>query len=109
MAEFEAGSGEPLQSGKVRNFDFATVVGAFDAAGQVNNWSLTDALLDAHLAASDSEALGGDLAYQYAVNGTLAGIGATAAQDVLNAPQFGSGTQSLRPLEELQQGKNRLS
>ncbi len=109
MADFEASSGESLLSGKVQTFDFAAVVNAFDAARQINKWSLTDALLDAHLAASDSEALGGDLAYQYAVNGTLAGIGATAAQDVLNAPQFGSGTQSLRPLEELQQGKNRLS
>jgi len=30
-------------------------------------------------------------------------------QDVLNAPQFGTGTQTLRPLDELQQGPNRLS
>ena len=30
-------------------------------------------------------------------------------QDVLYAPQFGTGTQTLRPLKDLQQGPNRLS
>ena len=81
----------------------------FSPAGQVDHRSLTNALLDAHLGGSDSEAMGGDLAYQYRVNGMLSGIGASAAQDVLNAPQFGAGTQTLRPLDELQQGPNRLS
>ena len=68
-----------------------------------------NALLDAHLAGSDSEAIGGDLAYQYGLNGTLAGIGLTAAQEVLNAPQFGAAPQALRPLAGLQQGQYRLS
>ena len=109
MAEFDAGGSDPLLDNKVETFDFAAIVSAFDAAGQVSNWALTNALLDAHLAGSDSEALGGDLAYQYGVNGTLTGIGVTAAQDVLNAPQFGSGAQALRPLDALQQGQPRLS
>jgi hypothetical protein len=67
-------------------------------------------LLDAHIAASDTEALGGDLAYQYGkLNGTLAGIGLAAAQDVLGAPQLGTQTQTLRPLATLQQGTPTLS
>jgi uncharacterized protein YuzE len=109
MAEFDAGSSDPLLNKKVQTFDFAAIASAFDAAGQVDNWSLTNALLDAHLAGSDTEAIGGDLAYQYGVNGTLSGIGVSTAQEVLNAPQFGAGTQTLRPLEELQQGRTRLS
>jgi hypothetical protein len=109
MAGFDASSSDPLLNQKVQTFDFAAIVSAFDAAGQVDHWSLTNALLDAHLDGSDSEAMGGDLAYHYGVNGTLSGIGASAAQDVLNAPQFGTGTQTLRPLDELKQGPNRLS
>ncbi len=108
MAEFDAGSSDPLLNKKVQTFDFAAVTAAFDAAGQVDNWSLANALLDAHLAGSDSEALGGDLAYRYGLSGSLSGIGVGAAQQVLNAPQFGSEAQSLQPYEELQQGRTRL-
>ena len=96
-------------SNKVEQFDFAALANAFDAAGQVNGWALTNALLSAHLSGSDTAALGGDLAYQYGKSGTLSGIGLTPAQEVLNAPQFGSGAQTLRPIQDLQQGQIRLS
>jgi VCBS repeat-containing protein len=109
MAQFDANSSDPLINKKVQTFDFAKVVGAFEAAGQVDNWALTNALLDAHLTGSDSEALGGDLAYQYGVNGSLSGIGVSATQDVLNAPQFGTGAQTLRPIDQLNQDKNKLA
>ena len=109
MAQFDANSSDPLLKKKVQTFDFGKVVGAFEAAGQVDNWALTNALLDAHLAGSDSEALGGDLAYQYGVNGSLSGIGVSATQDVLNAPQFGTGAQTLRPIDQLNQDKNKLA
>jgi trimeric autotransporter adhesin len=97
----------------VETFDLDALAAAFDAARGSQpvstQWSLMNALLDAHLAGSDSEAIGGDLAYQYGVNGSLTGIGLTAAQDVLNAPQFGSAPQALRPLDQLQQGSIRLA
>jgi hypothetical protein len=109
MAEFDAGSANPLLSKKIQTFDFAAIVGAFDGAGQVDNWALTNALLDSHLAGSDTEALGGDVAYQYGLNSSLAGIGVSAVQELLNAPQFGTDPQTLRPIEELQQGRTRLS
>ena len=89
--------------------DFAALANAFDAAGQVNGWALTNALLSAHLSGSDSAAIGGDLAYQYGLNGSLTGIGLTPAQQVLSAPQFGASSQTLRPLQDLQQGQIRLS
>ena len=40
--------------------------------------------------------------------GTLAGMGLGAAQDVLNAPQFGAQAQTLRPLATLQEGTVKL-
>ena len=100
---------DTLLDNKVEQFNFTALANAFDAAGQVNGWALTNALLSAHLSGSDTAAIGGDLAYQYGKNGTLSGIGLTPAQDVLNASQFGSGAQTLRPIQDLQQGQIRLS
>ena len=109
MPEFDSSSAQTLYDNKVETFDFGALAAAFDAAGQVNGWALTSALLSAHLWGSDTEAIGGDLAYQYGRSGTLSGIGLAPAQDVLSAPQFGSGTQALRPIQDLQQGQVRLS
>ena len=58
--------------------------------------------------ARNSEALGGDLAYQYGTNGSLSGIGLNAAQTIVGSPGFGSLAQSLKPLGELQAGAIRL-
>ncbi|HEX4986744.1 MAG TPA: cadherin-like domain-containing protein [Burkholderiales bacterium] len=108
MSGFDPGGGDPLLDNKVETFDFTALVRAFDDTGRVNDWSLTNALLSAHLSGSDTEALGGDLAYQYGMNGTLGGIGLLAAQDILKSVQFGNAPQSLRPSQELLQGQVRL-
>jgi len=65
---------------------------------------LTNGLAQFHLSGSDTDALGGDLAYQYGENASLAGIGFNKAQDVLASPQFGTQAQTLRPLATLQDG-----
>ncbi|UCH48816.1 MAG: VCBS domain-containing protein [Betaproteobacteria bacterium] len=113
MAEFDSASADPLLNSKVQTFDFRAIVDEFDNARVGKSWfwqwNVMDGLLNAHLSSSDTEALGGDLAYQYGLNGSLAGIGVTATQQVLNAPQFGSEAQTLRPIDELQQGRTRLS
>ncbi len=109
MPGFNQNSSNPLLDNKVEQFNFTALANAFDAAGQVSGWALTNALLSAHLSGSDTEAIGGDLAYQIGKNGTLSGIGLTPAQDVLNGSQFGSGAQTLRPIEDLQKGQTRLS
>lgn len=113
MADFDAGGSDPLRDQKVENFNFAGLVGAFDAARAatptLTNWALTNALASFQLAGSDSAALGGDLAYQYGKNGTLAGIGVTPAFDVLNNAGLGTSAQTLNPLAGLQTGTQRLS
>ncbi len=108
MAGFALGGADPLLNNKIETFDFAALANTFNAAGQVNQWSLMNAMLNLHLSGSDTEALGGDLAYQYGRNGTLANIGLTPAQEVINATGFGSDTQLLRPIADLQQGQIRL-
>ncbi|MBZ0093439.1 MAG: hypothetical protein K8F27_14605, partial [Sulfuricellaceae bacterium] len=113
MSGYDAASNAPLLNRKVQEFDFAALAGRFDAERTANpalsSWSLSSALLDYHLAGSDSEALGGDLAYQYGKGGSLTGIAATAAQDVIAAPPFGVQAQALRPLASLQDGMVRLA
>ncbi len=113
MAGFDANSADPLLNKKVQTFDFTQLVNAFDAARAADpgltSWALTNALAQYHLSGSDNAALGGDLAYQYGLNGTLAGIGFDKAQDVLAGAQFGTQAQTLRPLASLQDGVTPLS
>jgi Ca2+-binding RTX toxin-like protein len=113
MADFAPGGSDPLRDQKVENFNFAGLAGAFDAARTANptltSWALTNALSSFQLAGSDAAALGGDLAYQYGKNGTLAGIGLTPALGVLGDAALGTTAQSLASLSSLQTGSVRLS
>ena len=109
MPGYNPAGSDTLLDNKVEQFNFAALATAFDAAGQVNGWALTNALLAAHLSGSDTAAIGGDLAYQYGKAGSLSGIGIAQAQDVINSAQFGSSAQTLRTPPELQQGQIRLS
>jgi Ca2+-binding RTX toxin-like protein len=113
MAGFDGSSEETLYSTKVQTFDLASLVHEFDAAraadANLDRWSLMHELLDVRLAASDSEALGGDLAYQYGLQGGLAGIGFAAAQGVMNDTGFGTQMQALRARADLQQGQIKLA
>ncbi|HEX9278753.1 MAG TPA: hypothetical protein VGA51_20460, partial [Casimicrobiaceae bacterium] len=108
MAGFDANSTDPLLNKKVQAFDFSQLVNAFDAARAADpgltSWALTNGLAQFHLSGSDTDALGGDLAYQYGENGTLAGVGFNKAQDVLTGAGFGTQAQTLRPLATLQDG-----
>jgi len=103
---------DTLVNQQVQRFDFAALANDFDQAlaadPTMTAWSMTDALLTAHLAGSDSEALGGDLAYQYNMNNSLAGIGVASAQAVLGDANFGVAPQLLQPLASLQTGAARL-
>jgi Ca2+-binding RTX toxin-like protein len=112
MAAFDAGSSDPLLNKKIQTFDFQGLVGAFDAARTatpgLSNWALSNGLTQFHLAGSDGEALGGDLAYHYGADGTLAGIGLGKAQDVLTNAQFGAQAQGIHSSASLQDGLIRL-
>jgi Ca2+-binding RTX toxin-like protein len=113
MAGFVQGGSDPLLNEKVENFNFAGLAGAFDAARaadtSLTSWALTNALTSFQLAGSDTAAQGGDLAYQYGKNGTLAGIGVTPALATLSDANLGTNAQTLTPLAGLQTGSVRLS
>ena len=111
-ATFNPASADALLNYQVQSFNFAALATSFDQARAayptLTAWSLTDALLTAHLSGSDTAALGGDLAFQYGQNSSLAGMGLTSAQTVMNDANFGTAPQTLKPLNELQVGVVRL-
>ncbi len=112
MTGFDVGSSDPLLNKKIQTFDFQGLVSAFDAAlaatPWLSSWALSNGLTQFHLAGSDSAALGGDLAYHYGADGTLAGIGLGKAQDVLTSAQFGAQAQTIHSTASLQEGLIRL-
>jgi hypothetical protein len=111
-ADYQPGGVDVTRDNLVETFDFGGMVAAFDAARVANpaltDWALSNALADFHLSGSDTEALGGDLAYQYGKFGNLSTVGLTAAQSTLSDPVFGTGAQMFKPLAGLQEGTLRL-
>ena len=93
MPGYDAQGADPLLDQRVESFDFGGLVSAFDQA-RVDNpglgrWALTHALTALHLGGSDSEAMGGDLAWRYGMTGVLGGSDLAAVHGVLASPQFG--------------------
>ena len=101
---FEPGAADPLLDQRIETFDFKRLAAEFDAAlGQdptLDRWTPMHKLLDAQLGGYDSEALGGELAYVYGMNGSFAGMGLGTAQDTLRAPGFGQQTQTIGNVEQ---------
>jgi hypothetical protein len=111
--DFDANSSDEMHNKKVETFDFEGLVAAFDAARtadpMLTSWVLTNALLTEHLGGSDSAALGGDLAYQYARFGNLSDISMNPALAILSASSYGQSAQMLQPSLALHDGSLRLS
>ncbi|MBC7380704.1 MAG: hypothetical protein H7346_25165, partial [Burkholderiaceae bacterium] len=116
--DYSAASTDVTKNRQVEVFDFTRLVQKFDAArisgtaGSTSSstaaghgWAVMNSLLDAHLQGSDTAALGGDLSFQYATAGTLAGIGLAAAQASAAA---GTGWQTMASRTQLEQDTTRL-
>jgi Ca2+-binding RTX toxin-like protein len=112
-SDYNSGSPNAMNNKKVEIFNFDALVTAFDAARtadpNLTSWALTSALAAQYLSGSDTAALGGDLTYQYARNGSLSNISFTPALGVLAAAGFGSSAQTLQSLPSLQDSTARLS
>jgi hypothetical protein len=65
-------------------------------------------LLDAHLADSDTAALGGDLAYEYGVRGSLSGMSLAAAETTVTNSNFAIAPQALHSWGEVSGGPAQL-
>jgi Ca2+-binding RTX toxin-like protein len=109
--DYDGASPDKTRNRQVEVFDFTRIVQAFDVARAANatnasGWALMNSMLDAHLQGSDTAALGGDLSFQYATTGSLAGIGLGAAQAAAAAGV--SNLQLLHARSELEAGPVKL-
>lgn len=111
-SDYNANASSALNNRKVTQFDFDGLVSAFDqarvATPSLSSWALSSSLLNYFLNGSDSAAIGGDLAYQYAKNGNMTAISLTPAQALLAHPQFGSTAQGLQANSALRNNSAQL-
>jgi hypothetical protein len=99
-ADYDAASSDALISRRVARLNFQTLVNAFDAAYAANpsigDWAIPAATLgSAFVAGSDTDAIGGQLAYRYGRDGNLAGLDFATASAVLADANFGTAAQSI--------------
>ncbi|MFZ6748472.1 putative Ig domain-containing protein [Undibacterium sp. Ren11W] len=110
-SDYVAASTNKLNNKKIEQFNFDGLVTKFDqaraATPSITSWALSASLLEFYLAGSDTAAIGGDLAYQYAKNGNLSSFSAMPAQSLLASPQFGN-AQGLQNVAALQDASPRL-
>jgi Ca2+-binding RTX toxin-like protein len=111
-ADYDAASTSQINNKKVVQFNFDGLAAKFDQARAVDtsltSWALSSSLLEFHLHSSDTEAIGGDLTYQYATNGNPSNVSMTPAQAVLASTQFGTANQALQSTAALQDLSPRL-
>jgi hypothetical protein len=84
-------------SAPVQIFDFQRIVAAFDAARvrspKLSTWSISSSLAGTLLEASDTEAIGGVLAHEYAASGSSALLSPDDALEALSDMSFGAHAQ----------------
>ncbi len=98
LADFDSGAVDPLRDQRVERFDFAGLVGRFDAeraaTPTLGRWEVANALAMFHLGGSDTQAIGGDLSLQAGLNGSLANMRLGTAQGTLANADFGAREQA---------------
>lgn len=93
---YSATSTDPMKNKKIQTFDFIGLVNAFDAAraaGQTFN--VANNLATYRIGGSDTEMIGGAIAYQYARTGNLGTLTYDQMRAVINDPAFGVSAQSI--------------
>jgi trimeric autotransporter adhesin len=100
---------DTLHQNITEDFNFGQLVSQFNAALQsdptLSSWQLSNGLTNAWLAGSDTQAWGGDLAYYYSENyNELSGMNVSAAQAVLQDPQYALGLQTIHSWGDISGG-----
>jgi Ca2+-binding RTX toxin-like protein len=111
-ADYQPGSASVINDNKVELFDFAGLVAQFNQARSANpsltSWSMAPSLAAFARGGSDTAAIGGDLAYHYALDGDLSALGMNAALTIVGSAGFGSGMQALLAAGALADGSPML-
>lgn len=109
MLGYDPASADPLYDQKIEIFDFLELVARFDSARvadlRLDRWAAMNALLDVHLGGSDTEAIGGEPAYRYGLDGSLSGIAIQSVRPIIEDSRFGASPQPLGSLQALNAGQ----
>lgn len=107
-ADYVAGSASAIHDNKVEQFNFTALTNKFDQVrvGQSSTftWNMASSLETFSNGGSDTAAIGGDLAYQYGLNGNLAALSGQVALGIVGSNGFGTGSQGLQGASELNDG-----
>ncbi|NHZ98356.1 hypothetical protein F2P46_21930 [Massilia sp. CCM 8734] len=105
-ADYLPGASSPIHDNKVETFDFMALIAQFDQnRGTLGStWRFGASLEQFSNGGSDTAAIGGNLAYQYALNGNLATVGAAVAIAIVGSSGFGSLMQEFLPGASLNDG-----
>ena len=93
--------GSDVKGGRAIKFLYALMS---ESDPGLSSWQLSAGLATAHVGGSDTQALGGDLAYYYSENRGLAGMNLSAAQAVVQDPQYGIAPQTVHPWSDISGG-----
>jgi Ca2+-binding RTX toxin-like protein len=94
-ANYNSGGGDALRNKALEDFNFTSLVAAYNAAGSPANWALSTAMPSAQLSSSSTADYGGDLAYYFGLNGNLTGVNLSAVQSTLTNASYGTATQTI--------------
>jgi Ca2+-binding RTX toxin-like protein len=94
-ANYNSGGGDGLRNKALEDFNFTSLVAAYNTAGSPSNWALSTAMPSAQLSSSSTADYGGDLAYYFGLNGNLTGVDLSAVQSTLTNASFGTAAQTI--------------
>ena len=99
MADYDPNSADPLLRRRVQQFDFVGLANRFEADlaadPTIVEWQIAPHLTNFSLGASDTSAIGGDMAYLYGKNGNLDGLTEAELRAQLGDVAFGTASQYL--------------
>jgi Ca2+-binding RTX toxin-like protein len=103
-ANYNSGGGDALRNKALEDFNFSSLVAAYNTAGSPANWALSTAMPSAQLSSSSTADYGGDLAYYFGLNGNLTGVDLSAVQSTLTNASFGTAAQTIDAFSSISGG-----
>ena len=107
-SDYVAGSSSAINNNKIELFNFSGLVAKFDqaraASGSLTSWNMASSMAQFSTGGSDTAAIGGDLAYQYAITGSLSALSSMPALAIIGNPGFGTVVQALQGAAAISDG-----
>lgn len=93
--DYNPASPDPMHNRKVQWFNFQGLVAAWEASGFSSSFSVVANLPNYWIGSSDTDAIGGAIAYQYARTGSVSALTYDQMRSVIGAPEFAVSAQPI--------------